>query len=71
MMDHMRRKILKTGAAATVMAAAPRVFAQQTGQGGATMSFYDVGGHVKARNSGQASTAVTAVSVSWSVAVSG
>ena len=30
-----------------------------------------VGGHVKARNSGQASTAVTAVSVSWSVAVSG
>ena len=43
MMDHMRRKILKTGAAATVMAAAPRVFAQQTGQGGATMSFYEKG----------------------------
>ena len=34
-MDPIRRKILKTGAAATAMAAAPRVFAQQTGQGGA------------------------------------
>ena len=34
MMDPIRRKILKTGAAATAMAAAPRVFAQQTGQGG-------------------------------------
>ena len=43
MMDRMRRKILKTGAAATVMAAAPRVFAQQTGQGGAAMSFYERG----------------------------
>ncbi len=43
MMDQMRRKILKTGAAATVMAAAPRVFAQQTGQGGAAMSFYEKG----------------------------
>ena len=31
----------------------------------------DVAGHVKVRNSRQASTAVTAVSVSWSVAVSG
>ena len=30
-----------------------------------------VAGHVKARNSGQASSAVTAVSVGWSVAVSG
>jgi len=43
MMDRMRRKILRTGAAATVMAAAPRVFAQQTGQGGAAMSFYERG----------------------------
>ena len=43
MMDPIRRKILKTGAAATVMAAAPRVFAQQTGQGGAAMSFYEKG----------------------------
>ena len=42
-MDSIRRKILKTGAAATVMAAAPRVFAQQTGQGGAAMSFYEKG----------------------------
>jgi pimeloyl-ACP methyl ester carboxylesterase len=43
MMDRIRRKILKTGAAATAMAAAPRVFAQQTGQGGAAMSFYEKG----------------------------
>src|SRR5213595_1218537 len=39
----IRRKILKTGAAATAMAAAPRVLAQQTGQGGAAMSFYEKG----------------------------
>ena len=43
MMDSIRRKILKTGAAATVMAAAPRVFAQQTGQGGGAKSFYENG----------------------------
>ena len=43
MTDPIRRKILKTGAAATVMAAAPRVFAQQTGQGGAAVSFYEKG----------------------------
>ena len=43
MMDRMRRKILKTGAAATVMAAAPRVFTQPTGQGGASTSFYEKG----------------------------
>src|SRR5437667_76030 len=43
MMDKMRRKILKTGAAATVMAAAPRVLAEQTGRGGALMSFYERG----------------------------
>ena len=42
-MDPIRRKILKTGAAATVMAAAPRVLAQQSGQGGAPMSFYEKG----------------------------
>jgi pimeloyl-ACP methyl ester carboxylesterase len=42
MMDPLRRKILKTGAAATVMAAAPRVLAQ-TGQKGAAMSFYEKG----------------------------
>src|SRR3989475_12836614 len=42
-MDPIRRKILKTGAAATAMAAAPRVLAQQTGQGGAPMSFYQKG----------------------------
>ena len=43
MTDRLRRKILKTGAAATVMAATPRVFAQQTGPGGAAMSFYEKG----------------------------
>ena len=43
MMDPIRRKILTTGAAATAMAAAPRVFAQQTAQGGAAMSFYEKG----------------------------
>src|SRR5512147_2444500 len=43
MVDPIRRKILKAGVAATVMTAAPRVFAQQTGQGGAAMSFYEKG----------------------------
>jgi pimeloyl-ACP methyl ester carboxylesterase len=43
MMDPLRRTILATGAAATAMAAAQRVFAQQTGQGGAAMSFYEKG----------------------------
>jgi pimeloyl-ACP methyl ester carboxylesterase len=42
-MDPTRRKILKTGAAATAMAAASRVFAEQTGQRGAAMSFYEKG----------------------------
>jgi pimeloyl-ACP methyl ester carboxylesterase len=42
-MDPIRRKILKTGAAATAMAAVPRVLAQQTGQGGGAMSFYERG----------------------------
>ena len=42
-MDPTRRKILATGAAVTAMAAAPRVFAQQTGKGGAAMSFYEKG----------------------------
>ena len=43
MMDPIRRKILKTGAAATVVAAAPRALAQQTGRGGAAGSFYEKG----------------------------
>jgi pimeloyl-ACP methyl ester carboxylesterase len=42
-MDSTRRKILKTGAAATAMAAASRVFAQQPGQGAGAMSFYEKG----------------------------
>jgi pimeloyl-ACP methyl ester carboxylesterase len=42
-MDPKRRKILKSGAAATAMAAVPRVFAQQAGQGDAGMSFYEKG----------------------------
>src|SRR5207244_12329084 len=36
-MDPIRRKILKTGAAVTAMAAAPGVFGQQTGKGGTAM----------------------------------
>ena len=48
MMDRLRRKLLKTGAAATVMAATPRVLAQQTGQGGTAASFY-VKGPVRIR----------------------
>jgi pimeloyl-ACP methyl ester carboxylesterase len=42
-MDPTRRNILATGAAATVMAAAPRVFAQQPRQGETAMPFYDRG----------------------------
>jgi len=42
-MDPIRRKLLKTGAAATAMAAAQHVFAQQTGPGRAPMSFYEKG----------------------------
>jgi pimeloyl-ACP methyl ester carboxylesterase len=42
-MDPIRRKIVATGAAATAMAAAPRVFAQQTPQAGAAMSFFEKG----------------------------
>jgi pimeloyl-ACP methyl ester carboxylesterase len=42
-MDPIRRNILATGAAATAAAAAPRVFAQQRGQGGTAMSFYEKG----------------------------
>src|SRR5258707_5845174 len=42
-MDPIRRKILAGGAAATAMAASARVFAQQTRQGGAAMSFYEKG----------------------------
>jgi pimeloyl-ACP methyl ester carboxylesterase len=42
-MDPIRRKLLKTGAAATAMAAAQHVFAQQTGPGGGPGSFYEKG----------------------------
>jgi len=42
-MDPSRRKLLKAGAAATAMAAAQRVLAQQTGLGGAAMAFYEKG----------------------------
>jgi pimeloyl-ACP methyl ester carboxylesterase len=42
-MDPIRRNILATGAAATAMAAAPPLVAQQTGQGGAAISFYEKG----------------------------
>jgi pimeloyl-ACP methyl ester carboxylesterase len=42
-MDPIRRNILATGAAATAVVAAPRVFAQQTERGGAAVSFYEKG----------------------------
>src|SRR5436189_3505018 len=42
-MDPIRRKLLRTGVAATAMAAAPRVFAGETGQAGAATSFYEKG----------------------------
>jgi pimeloyl-ACP methyl ester carboxylesterase len=42
-MNPIRRKILKTGAAVTAMAAAPNVFGEQTRQGGTAMSFYEKG----------------------------
>ena len=42
-MDQIRRNILTSGAAATVVATAPRVFAQHTGQGDVAMSFYEKG----------------------------
>ena len=42
-MDPIRRNLLATGAAATALAAAPRLFAQQTGKGGTAMSVYEKG----------------------------
>jgi pimeloyl-ACP methyl ester carboxylesterase len=42
-MDPIRRNVLATGAAASALAAAPGVFAQQAGQGGVSMSFYERG----------------------------
>src|SRR5215468_6941557 len=42
-MDSTRRTILATGAAATAMTVAPRVFAQHTGEGAAGMPAYEKG----------------------------
>ena len=42
-MDPLRRSILATGAAASLAAAAPRVLAEQSGQRGVIMSFYEKG----------------------------
>src|SRR5258705_10035315 len=42
-MDPIRRNILGRGAAATAVAAAPGVFAQQTGPRGTAASFYEKG----------------------------
>lgn len=42
-MDLTRRKILKAGATATAMAAAPRIFAQSAPQGSGPMRFYERG----------------------------
>src|SRR5437868_886938 len=43
MMDPIRRKVLASGAAATAMAAAPQVFAQQTAPAGIAARFYERG----------------------------
>lgn len=43
MIDKIRRDILAMGAAATAVAAAPNVFAQQTGQAGVRTGFYERG----------------------------
>jgi pimeloyl-ACP methyl ester carboxylesterase len=43
MVDEIRRRILKAGAAATAMAAVPPVLAEQTGQGTTRLSFYERG----------------------------
>jgi pimeloyl-ACP methyl ester carboxylesterase len=43
MIDSIRRNMLATGAAATAMAAAPRVFAQQADHAGGGTSFYEKG----------------------------
>src|SRR6267154_4460374 len=43
MIDSIRRTILTTGAAATAMAAAPRLSAQPTEQGAAAMGTYEKG----------------------------
>ena len=54
-MNPTRRKILATGVAATAMAAVPRAFAEQIGQGGTTTSFYENGPvriHYEATGSG-------------------
>src|SRR3989441_6999248 len=42
-MDPIRRNVLATGAAATAVAAASKVFAQQPGQGGGATKFYEKG----------------------------
>jgi pimeloyl-ACP methyl ester carboxylesterase len=42
-MGSTRRNLLATGAAATAMAAVPRLFSQQTTQGGSAGSFYEKG----------------------------
>ena len=43
MTDQTRRKLLKTGAAATVIAATPRALAEQAVSGGAGPKFYEKG----------------------------
>ena len=43
MIDQIRRNMLTTGVAATAIAAAPGVFAQQAAQGASAFSFYEKG----------------------------
>src|SRR6202035_1415204 len=69
-MDSTRRDILATGAAATAMAAAPRLFAQQTGKGGAAMSFYEKGPvriHYEEAGSGFPLLLIAGGGVDWTI----
>ena len=46
-MDPVRRKLLKTGAAAALMSAAPNLFSQQNSQSGSAGAFYENGAVIK------------------------
>ena len=55
MMDRMRRKLLKTGAVATVAAAAPRMFARSIGQDRTSSSLEQDGVHLHYEERGEGS----------------
>src|ERR1700750_2757616 len=72
MMDPLRRTILTTGAAATAMAAAPRVFAQQSGQGGSNMNMYDKGDvHIRFQEAGSGFPLLLSAGRGWNATMAG